>query len=85
MRGFFSGFIVVAFSISVLLYKAWRYVYKVFTSDRYTDTEAQLVERLLCDRKIVGLIPGGVIPKALKLVLAAISHGAQHYGSRAGS
>ena len=60
-------------------------MYTVFTSDRYIDREAQLVERLLCDRKVVGLVPGGVIPKALKMVLAATSHGAQHYGSRAGS
>ena len=39
---------------------------------------AQLVERLLCDREVVGSIPRQVIPKTLKLVLAALSLDAQY-------
>ena len=30
-------------------------------------------EHLLCDRKVAGSIPGWVIPKTLKMVLAALS------------
>ena len=37
-----------------------------------------VVERPLCDREVAGSIPGRVIPKTLKLVLAALSLGAQH-------
>ena len=37
-----------------------------------------VVERPLCDREVAGMIPGGVIPKTLKMVLAALSLGAQH-------
>ena len=37
-----------------------------------------VVERLLCDREVAGSIPGRVIPKTLKMVLAALSLGAQH-------
>ena len=37
-----------------------------------------VVERPLCDREVVGSIPGWVIPKTLKMVLAALSLGAQH-------
>ena len=37
-----------------------------------------VVERPLCVREVAGLIPGRVIPKTLKMVLAAISLGAQH-------
>ena len=36
------------------------------------------VERPLCDREVAGSIPGRVIPKTLKMVLAALSLGAQH-------
>ena len=36
-----------------------------------------VVERLLCDREVVGSIPGRVIPKTLKMVLAALLLGAQ--------
>ena len=39
---------------------------------------APVVERPLCDREVVGSIPGRVIPKTLKMVLAALSLGAQH-------
>ena len=46
---------------------------------------AQLVEGLLCDWEVVGLIPSRVIPnfKTLKMVLAALSLGIQNYKSRA--
>ena len=37
-----------------------------------------VVERPLCDREVAGSIPGRVIPKTLKIVLAALSLGAQH-------
>ena len=37
-----------------------------------------VVEHLLCDQEVVGLIPGRFIPKTLKMVLAALSLGAQH-------
>ena len=37
-----------------------------------------VVERLLCDREVAGLIPGLVIPKTLTMVLAALSLGVQH-------
>ena len=39
---------------------------------------AQLVKRLLCDREVAGSIPGQVIPKTLKMLLAALSLSAQH-------
>ena len=42
-----------------------------------------VVERPLCDREVVGLILGRVIPKTLKMVVAALSLGAQHLESRA--
>ena len=45
--------------------------------------EGSLVERPLCDRKVAGLIPGEVIPKTLKMVLVALSPGAQHQEGRA--
>ena len=37
-----------------------------------------VVERPLCDREVAGSILGRVIPKTLKMVLAALSLGAQH-------
>ena len=37
-----------------------------------------VVERPLCDREAAGSIPGRVIPKTFKMVLAALSFGAQH-------
>ena len=37
-----------------------------------------VVERPLCDREVAGSLLGRVIPKTLKMVLAALSHGAQH-------
>ena len=46
-----------------------------FTYDRHSGS---VVERPLCDREVAGSIPGRVIPKTLKMVLAALSLGAQH-------
>ena len=43
-----------------------------------TGTGAQLVEHPLCDWDVAGLIPRRVIPKTLKVVLAALSLGTQH-------
>ena len=42
-----------------------------------------VVERPLCDREDAGSIPGRVIPKNLKMVLAALLLGAQHWECRA--
>ena len=36
-----------------------------------------MVERPLCDREVVGSIPGRVIPKTLEMILAALSLGTQ--------
>ena len=33
---------------------------------------AQLLERPVCEREVVGSIPGRVIPKTFKMVLAAL-------------
>ena len=48
---------------------------KQFISNRHSGS---VVERPLCDREVAGSIPGRVIPKTLKMVLAALSLGAQH-------
>ena len=37
-----------------------------------TTTVAQLVEHPLCDWEVMGSIPGRVIPKTLKMVVAAL-------------
>ena len=47
----------------------------VVHDDRHSGS---VVERPLCDREVAGSIPGRVIPKTLKMVLAALSLGAQH-------
>ena len=47
----------------------------LFPPDRHSGS---VVERPLCDREVAGSIPGRVIPKTLKMVLAALSLGAQH-------
>ena len=44
----------------------------------FTSTVAQLVEHQFCDREVAGSIPSRVIPKTLKMVLAALSLGTQH-------
>ena len=44
----------------------------------YHRHSGSVVERPLCDREVAGSIPGRVIPKTLKMVLAALSLGAQH-------
>ena len=46
-----------------------------WNKDRHSGS---VVERPLCDREVAGSIPGRVIPKTLKMVLAALSLGAQH-------
>ena len=38
-----------------------------------TGAVAQLLERPVCVREVVGSIPGRVIPKPLEMVLAALS------------
>ena len=38
-----------------------------------TGAVTQLLERPVCVREVVGSIPGRVIPKTLKMVLAALS------------
>ena len=47
----------------------------IIACDRHSGS---VVERPLCDREVAGSIPGRVIPKTLKMVLAALSLGAQH-------
>ena len=58
------------------------YILYIFTSPSAQDREnrhsGSVVERPLCDREVAGSIPGRVIPKTLKMVLAALSLGAQH-------
>ena len=44
-------------------------------ADRYSGS---VIECPLCDREVAGSIPGPVIPKTLKMVLAAFLLGAQH-------
>ena len=46
-------------------------------------TVAPLTERPLCDRDVVGSIPGRVIPETLKVVFGALLPGAQHQDSGA--
>ena len=48
-----------------------------------SESTGTVVECPLCDREVAGSIPGRVIPKTLKMVLAALSLGAQHSESRA--
>ena len=48
---------------------------KLSLIDRHSGS---VVERPLCDREVAGSIPGWVIPRTLKMVLAALSLGAQH-------
>ena len=51
---------------------------KVSILINYNRHSGSVVERPLCDREVAGSIPGRVIPKTLKMVLAALSLGAQH-------
>ena len=46
---------------------------------------AQMVERPLREREVVGSIPGRAKPKALKMVPVATLLGAQHYKASTGS
>ena len=50
---------------------------------RITGIVAQIVDHLLCDWEVVGMIPDRVIPKTLKTVLAAVLLGTRHEESRA--
>ena len=43
----------------------------------------KVIECPFCDREDVGSIPGRIIPKTLKMVLAVLSLGAQNKESRA--
>ena len=40
---------------------------------RTTSAVAQLLERPACVREVVGSIPGRVVPKTFKMILAALS------------
>ena len=55
-------------------------VVQIFNATRHKENRhsGSVVERPLCDREVAGSIPGRVIPKTLKMVLAALSLGAQH-------
>ena len=55
-----------------------RHAWSPATRPRSDQHSGSVVERPLCDREVAGSIPGGVIPKTLKMVLAALSLGAQH-------
>ena len=50
----------------------------IFLQIDHNRHSGSVVERPLCDREVAGSIPGWVIPKTLKMVLAAFSLGAQH-------
>ena len=54
------------------------YMYIPFSLEYINRHSGSVVERPLCDREVAGSIPGRVIPKTLKMVLAALSLGAQH-------
>ena len=47
--------------------------YQIFYHFEPTGAVAQLLERPVCVREVMGSIPGQVIPKTLKIVLAALS------------
>ena len=49
----------------------------------HSTVSSDSVSRQLCDWEVAGSIPGQVIPKTLKMVLAALLLGAQHQESRA--
>ena len=44
----------------------------------FTNIVAEFVELPLCDWEVVGSIPSQIIPMILKMVLVALSLGAQH-------
>ena len=62
----------------------WRKIYQVGEATLISSTiifyryNGSVVERPLCDREVAGSIPVRVTPKTLKMVLAALSLGAQH-------
>ena len=59
----------LSLSLSIYLLLSW------------IDTVAQVVERPLCGRKVMGSILDRIIPKTFKMVLGALLLGAQHYES----
>ena len=58
-----------------MTYISWFSDFALYLEYRHSGS---VVERPLCDREVAGSIPGRVIPKTLKMVLAALSLGAQH-------
>ena len=65
--------IAISYWYSTLIYGL--FIIGSFYINRHSGS---VVERPLCDREVAGSIPGRVIPKTLKMVLAALSLGAQH-------
>ena len=59
----------------VPLFHLFYYLFYHLSPNRHSGS---VIERPLCDREVAGSIPGRVIPKTLKMVLAALSLGAQH-------
>ena len=49
----------------------------IFPKQFFYQHSVSAVDHPLCDREVAGSIPGRVIPKTLKMVLAALSLGAQ--------
>ena len=67
------------FEISVLRHTRFAELRKAINRTTFNIMNCgSMVERPLCDREVAGSIPGRVIPKTLKMVLAALSLGAQH-------
>ena len=67
-----------AFNSQVIIL-IWSFVCKCLILSRMGYRHSgSVVERPLCDREVAGSIPGRVIPKTLKMVLAALSLVAQH-------
>ena len=64
-------------NMGIYIYQYWGisidWVYYIYVLHRHSGS---VVERPLCDREVAGSIPGWVIPKTLKMVLAALSLGA---------
>ena len=72
-----------------ILLKYWEYdrgghshIYPYMLKLNFTPVKnwhsGSVVEFPLCEREVSGSIPGRVIPKTLKMLLAALSFGAQH-------
>ena len=52
--------------------------HNIYFQHKLNRHSGSVVERPLCDREVACSIPSRVIPKTLKMVLAALSLGAQH-------